>query len=134
MNPRPDDYETRRAHLAGLDDQALEERFWDLARRVVAPLVELARNHTTPSVERSVLARMGVPSQEAAAVVEGCLTRGLLGHGAGHVVLRAARTAGCGPREAASRLASGELWGLVENLFRDGAPSPRPEDRRPGPP
>ncbi len=117
MKPRPDDYETRRAHLAGLDDAALHARFWELAGQVVAPLLELARTHTTPSIERSVLARLGVPSHEASAVVEGCLSRGLLAHGAGHVVVRAAAAAGITPREAASRLTEGKLWETVEGVF-----------------
>jgi len=84
---------------------------------VVRPLVELARTHTTPSIERSVLARLGVPSPQARAVVEGCLARGLLGHGAGHAVLRAARLAGLDPRQAAAELAAGRLWETVERVF-----------------
>jgi D-ornithine 4,5-aminomutase subunit alpha len=119
--PRHDDYETRRAALVGLDDAALHALFWDLARRVVEPLLELARTHTTPSIERSVLARLGVPSPEAAAVVEGCLARGILGHGAGHVLLRTARAANLTPVEAAARLAAGELWEHAERTFADAA-------------
>jgi D-ornithine 4,5-aminomutase subunit alpha len=111
------DYESRRARLARLTDEELHALFWSLAREVVEPLVELARRHTTPSIERSVLARMGVPSPEARAVVEGCLARGLLPHGAGHVVLRVARQTGLDPREAASRLASGDLWDTAQEVF-----------------
>ncbi len=117
MTPRADDFETRRAHLAGLDDEALAARFWALAGEVVEPLLELARGHTTPSIERSVLARLGVPSHEARAVVEGSLARGLLGHGAGHVVMVAAGREGCSPREAAAGLAEGRLWDAVEGAF-----------------
>jgi len=84
---------------------------------VVEPLLELAKTHTTPSIERSVLARMGVPSYHAATVVRECVGRGLLGHGAGHVVMRAARAAGCSARDAASMLASGHLWDEVERAF-----------------
>ncbi len=121
MKPRPDDFASRRAHLAGLSDEALHQRFWDLTHKVVEPLLDLARTHTTPSIERSVLARLGVPSQDARAVVEGCLGRGLLGHGAGHVVLRAAEAGKCSPREAAAELAAGRLWDKVEGGFRHGA-------------
>jgi D-ornithine 4,5-aminomutase subunit alpha len=60
---------------------------------------------------------MGIAGVEARRVVEGCLARGLLGHGAGHVVLRASRAANCSPPEAAVRLASGELWDNVERAF-----------------
>lgn len=120
MEPRPDDFHSRRAQLAELDDDALHRRFWDLAGRVVEPMLELARTHTTPSIERSVLARLGVPSHEAKAVVEGCLARGLLGAGAGHVVMRAARAANCTPRAAASDLAAGRLWDTVERALSHG--------------
>ena len=88
--PHPDDYLERRGHLAGLTDDELIERFWERAGRVVDPLIELARTHTSPSIERSVLLRMGFSSLDAIAIVDGCVTRGLLGHGAGHVVLVAA--------------------------------------------
>lgn len=117
MKPRPDDFERRRSHLNGLDDEGLRRRFWELADQVTRPLVELARTHTTPSIERSVLARLGVPSQEAKLVVEGCLTRGLLGHGAGHVVAKAAAADGLDPRRAAGELAAGRLWESVERSF-----------------
>ncbi len=121
MKPRPDDFEQRRAGLAGLDDEALRRRFWNLADQIVAPLLELARTHTTPSIERSVLARLGVPSHEAKAIVEGCLSRGLLGHGAGQAVMRAAHAAGCSPREAATELAAGRLWETVRRSFARGS-------------
>lgn len=111
---RPDTYREVRAHLAELDDAALEARFWELSRKAVAPLVELARTHTSPSIERSVLMRMGIDSPTCQAVVAGCETRGLLGHGAGHVVLVAMRAWGCDAPAAAARLAAGEGWGIAE--------------------
>lgn len=111
---RPDTYQQVRAHLDALDDAALEGRFWELADEAVSPLVELARTHTSPSIERSVLMRMGVDSRACLAVVAECEKRGLLGHGAGHVVLVCMREWDCDAREAASRLAGGEGWDAVE--------------------
>ena len=93
-----------RAHLAGLTDEELEARFWELAQEIVDPLVELARTHTSPSIERCVLMRMGIDSRTCMAVVAECEKRGLLGHGAGHVVLRV--HAGVGRRRARRRRAS----------------------------
>ena len=52
---REDTYLEIRGHLAELTDEELEARFWELAQRVVDPMVELARTHTSPSIERSVL-------------------------------------------------------------------------------
>lgn len=111
---RPDTYREVRAHLDGLSEGELEARFWELAGEVVAPLVELARTHTSPSIERSVLMRMGVDSVTCQAVVAGCVERGLLSHGAGHVVLVCMRTWRCEAPEAARRLADGEGWQLAE--------------------
>ena len=111
---RPDTYREVRAHLADLDDAALEARFWQLSREVVEPLVELARTHTSPSIERSVLMRMGIDSPTCQAVVAGCETRGLLGHGAGHVVLVAMREWDVDAPTAAARLAAGEGWDVAE--------------------
>ncbi len=59
---RADDFEVRRKHIAELTDEELYQRFWELTDQVVDPLLELGRKNTTPSVERSVLLRMGVSS------------------------------------------------------------------------
>jgi len=111
---RPDTFHDVREHLAGLSDEQLQARFWDLSREVVAPLVELARTHTSPSIERSVLMRMGIGSETSVAVVAECEKRGLLGHGAGHVVLIAMQAWSVDALSAATRLAAGEGWDLVD--------------------
>jgi D-ornithine 4,5-aminomutase subunit alpha len=111
---RPDTYQDVRKHLDALDDAALEARFWELSREVVAPLVELARTHTSPSIERSVLMRMGIDSVTCKAVVAECETRGLLGHGAGHVVLVGMQAWGVDAPTAAAKLAAGEGWDLAD--------------------
>lgn len=111
---REDTFAEARKHLAGLTDAELEARFWELSRRCVDPLVELARTHTSPSIERSVLMRMGIDSPTCRAVVSECEARGLLGHGAGHVVLVAMKAWGTDAPAAAARLAAGEGWDLAE--------------------
>ena len=78
----------RRKVLADLSDDQLRERFWELCHKAVAPLVELGRTHTSPSIERSVLLRMGVDSVSAQGVVAKIHDAGLLGRGAGYVVLK----------------------------------------------
>ena len=107
---REDTYAQERGHLAGLSDGELEARFWQLSGEIVAPLVELGRTHTSPSIERSVLMRMGCDSPTCAAVVAECERRDLLGRGAGHVVLRAAAAWGVAAPEAARRLGQGDGW------------------------
>ena len=91
---REDTYLEWRGHLAGLDDEALEARFWTLVNEITDPLVELARTHTSASIERSVLMRMGIDSRTCMAVVTEIDNRGLLGHGAGNVVLHCANRVG----------------------------------------
>ncbi len=115
--PREDDFAERRQSLADLSDEELRERFWRLAHELVAPLVELARTHTTPSLERSVLLRMGFSSLEAQAIVARCAERNLLGKGAGGVVWRYARSKGLPVAEAGRILARGEGWNEVEEMM-----------------
>lgn len=110
---REDVYLEWRGHLAGLDDEALEARFWTLVNEITDPLIDLARTHTSASIERSVLMRMGVDSRTCMAVVTEVDNRGLLGHGAGHVVLQCANQWGVDAREAAARLAAGDGWETV---------------------
>ena len=111
---REDTYLQDRGHLAGLTDEQLEARFWELAEGAVAPLVQLARTHTSPSIERSVLMRMGVDSRTCMAVVSECVSRGLLGHGAGHVVWVCMQAWDCTAPVAAARLADGDGWDLAD--------------------
>ena len=107
---RPDDFAIRRQHLHAMSDDELHRHFWTLVDRIVAPLIEEARTHTTPSIERSVLLRMGFSSLEAKALVGRFAERALLGHGAGRLVLELAKRKGISVREAGSALLAGRLW------------------------
>jgi D-ornithine 4,5-aminomutase subunit alpha len=110
---REDDFEQRRQHLAKLSDDALHEKFWQLVNKVAEPLIEEARSHTTPAIERSVLLRMGFSSVEAKGLVEQMRQRGLLGHGAGRLVLELARQRGTTVTEAGEALLKGEGWEVL---------------------
>lgn len=107
---RADDFERRRARLRGMSDAELHEYFWTLVDRTVAPLIEEARTHTSPSIERSVLLRMGFSSLEAGDLVARMHARGLLGHGAGRLVLELAQAKGLSVREAGTALLAGHYW------------------------
>ena len=72
---RPDDYKARAAHLADLSDEQLHARFWELAKTLTDPLLRMGWEYTTPSIERSVLLRMGFSSLEAKALEKDLLTR-----------------------------------------------------------
>ena len=107
---RPDDFEARRTHLRELSDEELHARFWSLVDELVKPLIAEARTHTTPSIERSVLLRLGFSSMEAATLVEQMRRRSLLGHGAGGLVLKLAQRKGVTVREAGASLLAGYDW------------------------
>ena len=107
---REDDFKTRRAHLANLSDEELKAKFWELAGQITDPLLQLGHEYTSPSVERSVLLRMGFSSIEAKQIVDGCTERNLLSHGAGNVVYRLAKAKGMEIRETGLALCEGKLW------------------------
>jgi D-ornithine 4,5-aminomutase subunit alpha len=114
---RRDDYLKRREHLKDLTEEQLEARFWELTEKLMDPVIKLAETHTSPSIERSVLLRMGFSSLESTAIVQQVLDHGLIGKGAGHIVYKTAKTKGIKIREAGLQLAEGKLWDEVDILF-----------------
>ena len=108
-------FEARREALGKLTDEELKARFWELTNRVVEPIVDLARSHTSPSIERSVLLRMGIDSVSSQGVVKRIHDAGLLGKGAGHVVLKVSRKTGTGVRAAAQAILDDST--VLEGLF-----------------
>ncbi len=117
---RADDFEERRKHIADLSDEELYKRFWELTDQVVAPLLQLGYENTTPSVERSVLLRMGISSLQTQKIVNQTMDHGLMGKGAGHCVYKLSQLKGIGIREAGDLLAEGEGWDLVVDSFKKG--------------
>jgi D-ornithine 4,5-aminomutase subunit alpha len=80
-------------------------------------LIELARTHTSPAIERSVLLRMGFSSIEAKALVEKTLSHDLISKGAGHVVYRYSLITGLPIRDAGLLLLEDVGWDQVETSF-----------------
>ena len=118
---RTDDFEVRRQHLRAMSDEELKTYFWQLAQQVVDPLLEYGRTHTSPSVERSVLLRMGFSSLEAKPMVEYAITNNMIGHGVGNIVYRLAKSENLSIREAGVRLSQGQDWDKAAALFEGGA-------------
>jgi D-ornithine 4,5-aminomutase subunit alpha len=116
MDDRIARFEARRERFKDLSDEALKAHFWDLCDQIVAPIVDLARTHTSPSIERSVLLRMGIDSLTAHGVVDRVQQAGLLGKGAGHVLLRLAEKHGTNVSTAAEAVLEDKdvLTGLFE--------------------
>ncbi|MFO7881876.1 MAG: ornithine aminomutase subunit alpha [Kosmotogaceae bacterium] len=113
-----DNFKTRSKHLREMSDEELDRYFWELADRITEPLVNLAKDHTSPSIERSVLLRMGFNSLESKAIVDKLVELGLLGKGAGHIVYKISKVTGGDIIQTGRKLASGELWDLVEQEFK----------------
>ncbi|MGL4484179.1 MAG: ornithine aminomutase subunit alpha [Anaerovoracaceae bacterium] len=118
---RQDDFAERRKKVANLSDKELYDRFWQLTEQVVQPMYDLGKKNTTPSVERSVLLRMGVSSIDSKTIVEACMDRGLMPKGAGHVLYKFAKEKGITITEAAAKLAAGEGWDDAVAMFKGGA-------------
>lgn len=118
---RQDDYLERRKHLQNLSEAELEERFWSLIGDIVDPILELARNNTTPSVERSVLLRMGFSSLEAKTIVDGAIDRNLISKGCGHLVYRLSKEKNISIREAGLSLINNKNWEFLQEIFKKEA-------------
>lgn len=114
---RRDDYEKRRHHLKDKSDRELKAYFWSLTEKAVDPLINLAKTHTSPAIERSVLLRMGFSSLEAKAIVNKTIEHGLIGKGAGHVVYRLSTLTGQPIREAGKALMEDRGWDKVKQSF-----------------
>jgi D-ornithine 4,5-aminomutase subunit alpha len=110
MKQRTDDFEQRREHLKKMSDEELHGYFWDLVDKIVQPIVEEAKTHTSPSIERSVLLRMGFSSLEAKAIVNKMVEKEILGHGAGKLVLKLTQKKGVSVRDAGLSLIQGKYW------------------------
>lgn len=117
---RQDDYEVRRQHLANLSEEELKARFWDLTQQVIDPLLALAKTNTTPSVERSVLLRMGFSSLECKPLVEMAMDHGLIGHGVGHVIYRIGKENNIPYRQAGLEMIDGRHWDQAIRIFKGG--------------
>jgi D-ornithine 4,5-aminomutase subunit alpha len=114
---REDDFQERRKHLVALTEDELEKRFWDLADKLVDPLIDLAKTNTSQSIERSVLLRMGFSSEEAKIIVEGAIDRGLIGKGVGNLIYKLHLSKNISIREAGIELLKDNMWDDVIALF-----------------
>ncbi len=115
-------FEEKRKHLKDLNDKQLKERFWELASDITQPLVDFAKTHTSPSIERSVLLRMGFNSMEADAITKKAVEASLLGKGAGNIVLKYAKKTGLSYLDAGKKLiAMEDADKEMKTLFEGGS-------------
>ncbi len=86
MKERIDNFETRRTHLKNMSDKELRNYFLKLSEDMMEPLLEMAYTHTSKSIERSVLLRMGFSSIDTKAIVDILNENDLLKKGAGNCI------------------------------------------------
>lgn len=108
-------YEKRLQELKSMSDEQLKARFWELCDQMVEPMVDYGKKYTSMSIERSVLLRMGVDSVTSQGVVSKINEAGLLGRGAGHVVLKLSQQKKLEIREAAALI--NKDASVLNNLF-----------------
>ncbi|MDR2834049.1 MAG: ornithine aminomutase subunit alpha [Streptococcaceae bacterium] len=113
-------FEEQRKHLADLSDEQLKARFWELAEQTIEPMLDLGKKFTSPSIERSILLRMGFSSIEATSIVDHTIANELMGKGAGHVVYRISKENGIDIRTAGLELADGKHWEQAVSIFKGG--------------
>jgi len=107
-----------KAKLEKLSDEQLNELFWEKAAQVVDPLISLAQENTSPSIERSILLRMGFNSLEAKTIVEGIFERDLLGKGAGNILLTMSKQAKKDYLSYGREMVEGKHWDELEKSYK----------------
>ncbi|BEP29105.1 ornithine aminomutase subunit alpha [Helicovermis profundi] len=117
---RDDDFQTRRKDLVNLTDEEIKAKFWQLAETLVDPLLDLAKTHTSPAVERSIVLRMGFSSLEAKPIVDGAIERGLIGKGVGNIIYRVSKKNNISIRQAGLELMEGKRWDEAIEIFKGG--------------
>jgi len=111
-------FEQRRVQLDKLTDEELNQLFWQRAEEIVNPLIDLAKKNTSPSIERSVLLRMGFNSMEAKIIVDGIFERDLLGKGVGGILVKMAEISGKDYLTYGKELVSGKNWDEIEKVYK----------------
>ena len=116
---RIDDFENRRKHIKNLSDDELYNRFWELTEKIASPLVDLAKQNTTPAIERSVVLRMGFSSLEADKLIKEAIKWNLLSKGVGHCILVYSELKNLEYLKAGEDLVKGIGWKEVKDYFNN---------------
>lgn len=118
MKARHDDFKDRSTHLEKMSDAELKTYFYKLLDQMIDPIMDLAYDQTSPSIERSVLLRMGFSSIEAKAIVDLVLDNNLIEHGAGHVVYKYAKMHQLDIRDAGLKILETNDLAEIKEAFK----------------
>ena len=117
MKQRHDDFDIRSVHLKSYSDAELKDYFFRLIDQLVDPLLDMAYEHTTSAIERSVLMRMGFSSIEAKAITDVLFEHELLAYGAGHIVFLYSKEKELSIREAGLSLLETNDWLFIKEVL-----------------
>jgi len=118
MKERIDDYKTRREHLKDMSNTELRSYFLKLSEEMMDPLLEMAYTHTSPSIERSVLLRMGFSSIEVKAIVNILNEHNLLKKGSGHCIYILSKNKNVSIQKAGLLIQNGEGIDYLLEYFK----------------
>lgn len=118
MKERIDDFETRREHLKDMSSIELKEYFLKLSEQMIEPLLDLAYNNTSKSIERSVLLRMGFSSIDAKVIANKLDEQNLLRKGAGHCVYILSKNKNISIQKAGELIKNGEEINYLMEIFQ----------------
>ena len=118
MKERIDDFETRRTHLKEMSDEQLRIYFLKLSEEMMEPLLKMAYTHTSKSIERSVLLRMGFSSIEAKVIADILDEHNLLKKGTGHCVYILSKNKNITIQEAGQLIQNGDEIDYLTEYFK----------------
>jgi len=118
MKERIDDYKTRREHLKDMSNDELKSYFLKLSEEMMDPLLEMAYTHTSPSIERSVLLRMGFSSIEVKVIVDILNEHNLLKKGSGNCIYILSKNKNISIQEAGLLILNGEGIDYLLEYFK----------------
>ena len=118
MKERIDDFKTRREHLKDMNSRELKEYFLKLSEQMMEPLLDLAYNNTSKSIERSVLLRMGFSSIDAKVIANILDEQNLLRKGAGHCVYILSKNKNISIQKAGELIKNGEEIKYLMEIFQ----------------
>ncbi|MFK5883996.1 MAG: D-ornithine 4,5-aminomutase subunit OraS [Candidatus Izemoplasma sp.] len=118
MEERKDDFLQRRKHLASMSDTRLKEYFYELADKMIEPLLVLGYENTSKSIERSILLRMGFSSLQAKDIVNLLDDNDLLKKGAGHCIYAINKDLGIELNRAGDDIIEGKHIDFLKEYFK----------------
>lgn len=119
MKERKDDYLLRKKHLENMTDAELKRYFYELADKIVDPLLKLSYENTTKSIERSVLLRMGFSSIQAKEIVDKLHEHNLLSKGSGHCIFKLSKHFKISLQEAGNRVFTSDGIDFLKEVFKN---------------